>query len=451
MKHPGFKQNASKPRRSSNSKQRRWKIGLCLLVFGVCLGFGVWKWKRSQPPTPPLVSLASIDPSLRGIIETARAEVVRAPKSVAAWGKLGQALHAAEFTSEARLCYSNAMTQDPTDFRWPYLIGLLELHDQPDAAILHLQHAMELAAGKSEAPRFQLARALVERGRYAEAEPHLKLLIAANPRHAAAHLELGRVYLSRNALREATSEIQPALNDSDTMRPALLLAAQIAQRNGQPDTATQLSRRAASLPRPFDWPDPILREVQSLRIDRARLADQANALLQQRRNPEAEMALTKLLNAFPDDAEGLLLLGRLRYQEQRCPEAEAALRRHLAVQTNSLNGLIQLSLSLLCQQQWTNAIGVLEQTIAVKPDFAQAHANLGLAFSRLGRSAEAIRAYRDALRCNPGDANTHFSLAEELANAGQIEEAKEQINRAAAINPNDSRLRKAREQLGLQP
>ena len=140
----------------------------------------------------------------------------------------------------------------------------------------------------------------------------------------------------------------------------MLLAAQIAQRNGQPDTAAQLSRRAASLPRPFDWPDPVLREVQSLRIDRARLADQANVLLQQQRLKEAELAVTRLLNAFPDDSEGLLLLGRLRYQERRCPEAEAAFRRQLSIHPNSLNGLIQLGLALLCQQKWTNAIATLE-------------------------------------------------------------------------------------------
>ena len=77
--------------------------------------------------------------------------------------------------------------------------------------------------------------------------------------------------------------------------------------------------------------------------------------------------------------------------------------------------------------------------------------NLGLARSRSGDSAGAIRSYRDVLRCAPGDVNTHFALAEELANAGQVEEAKEHVNRAATLNPNDSRLRAAREQLGMKP
>jgi tetratricopeptide (TPR) repeat protein len=374
-----------------------------------------------------------------------------APGSASAWGKLGQAFHAAEFSREARLCYSNAAVLDANDYRWPYLFGLLELGDDAGTAIEHLSRAMELAGPRAEGPRFQLARALIERGQTDRAVSHLQALLTVNPGHAAAHVELARVYLAKNSLREATTELQPALTNSFTMRAALLLAAQIAQRNGQSDTAAQVSRQAASLPRPFDWPDPVLREVQSLRTDRGRLADRANAALQQQRTEEAEAALRMLLLTFPDDPEGLLLLGRLRFQQRRCSEAETALRRHLALQPNSLNGTIQLGLALMCQEKWTNAVEVLELAVKLKPDFAQAYNNLAVACSHSGDVPGAIRAWREALRCNPGDINAHIGLAEELANAGGVEEAKEHIRRAAGINPSDPRIRTAREQLGLAP
>ncbi len=405
---------------------------------------------RPRAPQPPTVSLTAIDASLAQIIIAARSNVFTSPKSSEAWGKLGEALHAAEFAAPAAFCYSNAAILDTNSFRWPYLLGVLELQSDAEAAIPHLQRATDLAGGRVESPRYELARALIERGRFEAAAPHLKLLLATNPNHAAAHVELARVYLARGALKEATLELQPALTNAYTMRSALLLGAQVAQRNNQPEIADQLSRSAVAMPRPFDWPDPILRDVQSLRTDRARLADQVNTLLQQQRNREAEVVISKLLEAFPENPEGLLLLGRLRYQEHRCAEAEVAFRRHLATQTNSLNGLIQLGLALLCQQQWTNAAAVLEKAIALKPDFAQAHSNLAIARAKAGDGAGAIRAYREALRCNPGDVNAHFGLAEELANLGQLQEAKEHVQRAAAINPNDSRLPAAREQLGLK-
>jgi tetratricopeptide (TPR) repeat protein len=342
------------------------------------------------------------------------------------------------------------MFLDPESFRWPYLRGLLELQDQPDQAILHLARATELAGDKLDAPRYQLGRALIERGRHEEAAPHLQMLVAANPNHAAARLELARVHFSRDALRESTREIQPALSNSFTMRSALQLVAQMAQRNGHLDIAASVARRAVTLPRGFGWPDPVLRDVQRLRTDRARLAEQANALLQEQRLADAEARLSRLLEAFPEDAEGLLLLGRLRYLQKRCLEAEVILKRLLAVQTNSLNGLIQLGLALHCLERWQEAAATLERAIELKPDFAQAHLNLAAARARSGDSAGAIRAYRDALRCNPGDVNTHMALAQELANAGDLKGAADHVHRAAALSPNDPRIPQAREQLGIK-
>ena len=449
MKAPRPKaRSAKQPAHSRGNPRRRALLWTALFVLLAVAGS--WFVIRVRTPRPPNVPLSALDFSLATLIQTSRAAVVAAPKSAAAWARLGQGLHAAEFSAEARLCYSNAAVLDKNDFRWPYLLGLLELQDAPDAAIRELRRATALAGATSEGPRFQLARALIERGQFDEAAPLLKTLLAANPNHAAAHIELARIYLARGELREATYEIQPALTNNYTMRAAYFVAAQIAQRNGQREVAAQLAARAGSLPRPFDWPDPVVRDVQRLRIDRAALADRANALLQQKRIPETSAAVSELLATSPEDPETLLLLGRLRYVENRCAEAEAAFRRHLVVQPNSLNGLIQLGLALLCQQKWTNAAEILEQAIALKADFAQAHHNLGLARSRAGDSAGAIRAYRDALRCNPGDVNAHIALAEELANVGELPEAKEHVRRAAEINPEDPRLQAAREQLGLK-
>ena len=404
-------------------------------------------WFQHRSPQPPVVPLDALDRSLAAVVESARSNVLQSSKSAVAWGRLGEALQAAEFNAPARFCYSNAVVLDPNSYRWVYLLSLLELEHDAERGIQHLKRATDLATGQSDSPRLQLSRALVERGRYEEAEPHLRTLLASNPNHAAAAVELARVHLARHALKEATQALQPALTNSFTMRPALLIAAQVAQRNGQPETAAYLSRRAGSLPRPFDWPDPVLRDIQRLRTDRAALADQANALLQQQRTREAEGILNRLLVAFPEDAEALLLLGRLHYLERRCSEAESAFRRHLAVQKNSLNGLIQLGLSMLCQERWNDAILVLEQAIVLKPDFAQAHHNLGVARSRAGDSAGAVRAYRDALRCNPGDVGAHVALAEELIRAGQHAEAAGHLQRASALEPSDPRVQELRERL----
>lgn len=415
-----------------------------LLPLGIALCIALGCAKRVEPPALPT---AALDRPMLSLLETSRLAVVNAPESAATWGRLGQAFHTVEFHAQARICYEHAQRLDPRSPAWPHLLGILQLLEQPDAAITNLLRAAELAGSQTDAPRFRLVQALVERGRHEEAMKHLQMLLAANPAHAGARLQLGRIQLARSELRNAVETIKPCLTNAYTGRHAALLLSQIMLRNGQTEAANQMSRRAASMPRPFDWPDPFLREVQSLRVDRQKLEDQVNGLLVQQRLLEAETALNRLLEVFPDNPEGQLLLGRLRFQQKQCAEAEAAFRRHLQLQPSSLNGTIQLGLALLCQQRWSDAAGVLRTAIAMKPDFAQAHYNLGFALSRAGNSSEAIASFREALRCSPGDGNSHTALAEELFKTGDTAQATLHVQRALELNPNDPKARALKDRM----
>lgn len=407
-------------------------------MFGVFTGC-------TRAPQPPAPALASLDRPLASLIETSRQAVVTAPKAAEAWGKLGQAFHAVEFYAEARTCYAKAAELDARAARWPHLLGLLQLQEQPEMALGNLARAVELTGSQPDAPRLRLVQALIERGRLDEATRHADALLAVAPDHPAARLEKARVHFARGELERAVDALQPCATNLFTRRPATLLLAQIRQRQGNVEMAAVLSRSAASQPRPFDWPDLWLREALSLRADRAKLGEQVNGLLMQQRLPQAEAVLGKLLNTYPDDPEGLLLLGRLRYLERKCPEAEEAYRRHLTVQPSSLNGLIQLAIAILCQERWADAAAVLRQALALKPDFAQAHSNLGLALSRLGDRAGAIGSYSNALRNNPGDVGAHLSLSDELQRAGRTAEAFEHFKRASELNPDDPRVKALRE------
>lgn len=401
----------------------------------------------SSNSEPPRVITSSLDKPLISLIETTRQAVVSAPESGMAWGRLGQAYHTAEFAAEAQRCYERALQLDLGSPAWPHLLGVLQLQDQPEAAFVNLARAADLAGAWTDASRVRLVHALVERGRYDDALKHIHLLLAGDPVHAGARLQKARIQFIRGEIDAAADAIQPCLTNAFTRRPAALLFAQILHRNGELEAAVQLTRGAASMPRPSDWPDPFLREVQSLRLDRQRLEDQVNGLLVAQRLPEAEVALDRLVAVFPDTPEGLLLLGRLRIQQRQCAEAESVLRRHLMLQPSSLNGSIQLGLALLCQQRWPDAVLVLRGAIALKPDFAQAHFNLGYALGRTGDSAAAILSFREALRCSPGNASAHTALAEELLKNGDSTSASAHVERALELNPNDAKARALRERL----
>jgi tetratricopeptide (TPR) repeat protein len=419
-----------------------------------CLVLAAWLSSGcggSMRPEPPAISLTSLDSGLADLLQRSRDAVVATPKSADAWGKLGQAFHVAEFSREAQECYRRAIALDASSPRWIHLLSLLQLQEQPDEAIRGLARAAELAGTQPDAPRVRLIQALVERGRYDEAVESIRSLLARNPSHLAARLESARVSLARNEVDRAAAALEPCLTNAYTMRPAMLLLAQVRQRQGDSVAAAELSRRAARMPRPFDWPDPFLREVQNLRIDQQSLTDQVNGLLMQQRLKEAEAALAPLLKSRPNDPEVLLMLGRLRFLERNCPEAEGVFRRLLTIQPESLNGLMQLSLAILCQQRWSDAVAPLRRIISLKPDFTQAHYNLGYALARLGDAPGAIRSYREALRSSPGDMAAHLALAEELFLSGQRDAAFSQLSRAAELNPEDPRIPKLRERLQRQP
>lgn len=396
-------------------------------------------------PGPPQVALENLDRPQVQLIEEARKKVLEAPGSAQAWGQLGQTLHAVEYYTPAQECYARAVQLDPKSPRWPYLLGLLQLQDQTEVGLTNLGRAVVLVDLDPDAPRLRLAQALVERGRLDEARPHLDKLLQARPDHPAARLEWARVQLAGQALESAAHTLAPCLTNAFTSRPAMLLLSQIQQRLGQLDSASNLARQAATMPRPFDWPDPYLREVFQWRVDRQKLQDLINQMLMGRRLDQAQQALDKLFAMFPGDAEGLLLLGRLRYQQRQCSEAETAFRQHLAALPQSLNGLTQLALALMCQERWADAAGVWRQAITLKSDFAQAHYNLGLALARSGNAAGAMASYGDALRSNPGDADAHVGLAELLFEAGRADEAQVRLTRALELNPSHAKAQKLRQ------
>lgn len=402
---------------------------------------------KDQDREPPVIDGANLDPAMARLVAEARAAVLADRRAAAGWGRLGQVLHTLEFTAEARVCYERAAALAPDVPRWAHLLGLLRLQDDPDAGLVLLRRAAALAKGQPDASEVRLAQALVERGQWEEAGPVLDALQGRRPDHPVAALERARISLARQQLPQAEASLAVALTNAFTRRAALLLQGQVRQRQGDGAVAARLTAEAGALPRPLDWPDPYLREVQALRVDRSQAADQINGLLVQGRLAEAATRLDRLLAAAPNEAEGLLLLGRLRYLEKRCREAEEALRRHLDVQEQSVNGWMQLSLALLCQERWADGATALRRVLALKPEFAPAHANLGYALARGGDSAGAILAYREVLRLSPGNAEAHFALAEELGLSGRTEEALTHLERAAALSPGDPRLVRLRERL----
>lgn len=199
------------------------------------------------------------------------------------------------------------------------------------------------------------------------------------------------------------------------------------------------------------------------------LLQQALALSQQRRLPEAEQVLRRALALAPDSFDALHHLGILRFQAGDKDDALGFLT--LACERDPRNALAQYNrgivLEALARQDdaldcYDRAIALdpgfvaalfnrgqvhrksgrnrealadFERALALKPDFAEAHNNRGNTLQDLGRHQEALASFDEAIRRKPDFALAHLNRGVTLRALGRAQEALAIFDRAVALMP----------------
>lgn len=133
-------------------------------------------------------------------------------------------------------------------------------------------------------------------------------------------------------------------------------------------------------------------------------ADQLNAAVRRHQAGDLDAARAMyegILQAYPDQADALHLLGVLR--DQQGAPAEAA--------------------------------ELISRAIAVSPGEASFHGNLGTALLAMGREEEAETAYRQSIRLDPAYAEGHYNLANLLRRRGAAPEARQHFEDALSLQP----------------
>ncbi len=420
------------------SRHRLLLLTASLVVTGAALAAGWLLWRT---PEPPNVDLAGAEPALADAIDAARADVRAAPRSAAAWGKLGMVLRAHDFGTEANACFAQAQRLDPDDPRWPYLRALtLALADR-DAAIPLLERAAE-RSGRNTAPRLRLAEVLLLQGRADDAEHQWRAVLAAEPGNPRAHLGLARLAHRRGAGRAAMGHLQHAVQSPLTRQAALTLRAQVKQQLGLSEEARADARLAAQGPEDPSWPDPFVEEVERLRVGAAARIELAVRLERQGRGAEAVALLEQTARDNPESGAADLALGEMLVRLGQPARAEAALRRATARTPDSAEAHFQLGNALFLQDRPQAAADAFRAAIRIQPGHALAHYNLGHCMLKLDDRPGATAAFRGALRHRPDHAAAHTNLADLLARDGNDAEAVAHLEAAVRLAPGDERARK---------
>jgi tetratricopeptide (TPR) repeat protein len=427
---------------------RRRALAVCLIVALVAAAgaAALCLWPRPAPLALPEPNLDGADPAVAAAVELAQSAVRGAPRSADTWGRLGMVLAAHGFYPESIRCFNEAEQLDPLEPRWPYFQGvMLTLSDQ-EAALIPLRRAVELCEPGLTAPRLRLAEVLLGQGHDGEAEAlfqSVSLRDAANPQ---AHLGLARVAYQRSDWPGGLLHLDRAVRSPFTRRAALILLAEVHQRQGDRAAAEREQRLASDLPADPEPPDPWLEQLDQFRVGQQAQLALASRLLQQGRTAEAVGVLQELVGRYPESASAWLGLGRALVQQERYRAAEQALNEAARRDPARVEVQFYLGVVLFQQGRTREAAHFFRRATELRPDNALAQYNLGQCLKAQGDRRGAIAAFQATVHYKPHHAQAHTNLGELLAQDGQQELARQHLRLALELDPSDARAKAILEQ-----
>ncbi len=402
-------------------RRRRRVIAAALLGVAVLVPAG-WLLLRPAPPEPPAVDLTDADPEVKQAIDEARQAVHKAPRSAAAWGKLGMVLVAHDFRGEAAVALAEAERLDPNEPRWPYLQGTALLRDYPERALPPLRRAAALS--REPAVRLRLAEVLLDRGQVDEAEDLFRQVGRADADNARVEFGLARVARARGDPAGCLKRLQQAADLPRTRPRAVhaLLAELYRQFPGKGAEAEREQETVARLPEDPPWPDPYAQDAMSLRVGKQVRLEKAGALRRAGQVRDAETLMQETVRLYPKSDLAWLELGAVRVQANKFAGAEQAYERATKLGPTRFEAHFRLGVAIYFQRAHrpgalTDAARAFREAIRLAPTVYPAYFRLGMCLEDLHDRAGAVRAYQATLRCRPDHPEGHRNLGRLLTEA----------------------------------
>ena len=319
-----------------------------------------------------------------------------------------------------------------------------------DCAIPAFEEALRLD-DKAWDARFNLAEALVGKGRRKEAGEQLRLLIQQRPHSAPAHNALGTLLQEQGEFEAAAAEFKTAL-DSD---PRFVLAAYnlaevlMAQKrylaaiaylqnalktNPPPDLAGQLQVALGAAYGENGESDKAIETLRSVIKSHPDLAEAHFnlAVVYARKGTVgyataiAEYQKTLQLNPRDDDAR--FSLAKVLTNLGKFNQAIPYLRGYIQHRPQDAQGYRLLGSAYADSGQLAQASEVLERAEKLDPRNYDVRYDLGMVLAKLGRTDRAIEQFEAAKRIDPDRAEAHYQLAMVLRKQGETARAKEEMD-----------------------
>jgi len=309
----------------------------------------------------------------------------------------------------------------------------------------------------AQPPELGKAEELIQKQKYADAEPLLRKVVESDPANYVAWFDLG---FTENALGKIDDSIaayrKSVAAKPDVFEANLNLGLQLAKAK-QPD-AEQFLRAATQLKPTSHAAEGKARAWLSLaHILEASKPEEAlaayhQAAVLQPKDPEPHLAAGLMLekqNKFvdaeqeykaaleldPASADAATGLANIYMRGQRFPEAAAALQRVVAAHPDDAAAHLQLGRVLAAEGKNDEAIVELQAAGKLAPTDLSVQRELADIYPRVGKNEEAVSAYRTLVAAHPDDAELHRGLGGNLLRAKKFADAQQEFLMAVKLKP----------------
>jgi predicted O-linked N-acetylglucosamine transferase (SPINDLY family) len=149
----------------------------------------------------------------------------------------------------------------------------------------------------------------------------------------------------------------------------------------------------------------------------------------------AEQICRRILQAEPDHADALHLLGLLAHQLGRYAAAVDYLGRAAELRPQAAACQVNLAAAYGALGKLDEVVACCRRALAIDPNYAEAHNNLGNALRAQGKPEESMACYRRALELRPNSAQAQNNLGVALQDRGEGAEAIARFRRALELRP----------------
>lgn len=177
---------------------------------------------------------------------------------------------------------------------------------------------------------------------------------------------------------------------------------------------------------------------------------QGRELIRSKKHAEAVEILQKLLEAEPNEEDGLEMLGMAYFFSKQYQFARETFERLTKSNPMHLNGWVNLGAVLNRLGEHKKAIDALRRAVHRDRKCAEGYYNMGIAQRALNMNTMAISAYKEAIKLKPDLIEAHLNLGNIYAELQNMGLALQCFQNALKQNPNSAKAKASFEKAQLK-